>query len=97
MNQILRPYNSVYSRQLSSYVVFDDYIYVLEEGFHPGGQVIIDRVKGREVDRYLYGMYPLEDYINSERHTHSTNILQTIGRPIGILPKNPMYSIGRSK
>jgi hypothetical protein len=40
-------------------LIFADYVYDIEtlRGLHPGRQQVIEMVKGREIDRFLYGMY----------------------------------------
>lgn len=42
-----------------NYVIFGNYVYDAREleKNHPGGFKVIEDVKGREVDRFLYGMY----------------------------------------
>ena len=91
LSNILDPYNSRRQRQLAPYIVFDDWVYLLEDGFHPGGQLLIDKVRYREVDRYLYGMYPIEDYRGSPQHTHSSNSINVLAKKIGRLPTNQVY------
>ncbi len=41
--------------------IFADYVYKLAPLLvsHPGGYQIIDKIRGREVDRFIYGMEPL--------------------------------------
>ena len=42
-----------------NYVIYANRIYDIEplRRFHPGGYQIIDSVKNKEIDRYVYGMY----------------------------------------
>lgn len=93
MQTILSPYNSVVVKQLPPYIVFNDFVFLLIDGFHPGGQTLIDKVINREVDRYLYGMYPIEDFIDSPQHTHSSASIKALGAPIGRVPNNKLYSM----
>jgi hypothetical protein len=41
------------------YFIFDDMVYVDAKFVHPGGKAILDAVNGREIDRFIYGMYPI--------------------------------------
>ena len=45
------------------YFIFSDFVYNLKPLFtsHPGGSYIAYHLRGREVDRFLYGMEPLEN------------------------------------
>lgn len=44
-----------------NYVIFRGYVYDAFEFelYHPGGHKVIESVKGKEVDRYVYGMCPV--------------------------------------
>lgn len=44
------------------YFIFEDKVYDIENiiATHPGGWELIKAIKGREVDRYIYGTQPLE-------------------------------------
>lgn len=41
--------------------------------YHPGGKFVISRNIGRDVSKFFYGGYILENYNRSKPHTH-TNI-----------------------
>lgn len=45
--------------QGKDYVIYANRIYDIEllRRFHPGGYQIINSVKNKEIDRYVYGMY----------------------------------------
>lgn len=45
-----------------NYVIFANYVYDARnfEKYHPGGYRVIELVRGREVDRFIYGMYSVE-------------------------------------
>jgi len=40
-------------------------------GKHPGGIKIIEAVKKREINRFLYGFYKLESNSSAVVHSHS--------------------------
>lgn len=46
----------------NNYIIFADYVYDAKEleETHPGGHKVIKLMKGREVDRFIYGMYSAE-------------------------------------
>jgi hypothetical protein len=76
-----------------SYFLFANYIYDSRElaELHPGGYKVIELMKGREVDRFLYGMYSAELYPELPAHSHSANCLQLVGNPIAKLVVPPTY------
>ena len=53
---------------------------------------MIELVKGREVDRFLYGMYSVELYPELAPISHSANSMQKVGPPIAKLVCPPTYS-----
>jgi len=54
------PYNNSEVHQ-QNLLIFDDKVYAVpSEDFHPGGRRIIELVLGREVDRFIYGMFSPE-------------------------------------
>lgn len=54
------PYNSLALKNFN-FFIFNDFVYLYgSPSFHPGGRKIMDLVRGREVDRYIYGMYGVE-------------------------------------
>ena len=77
-----------------NYVIFASHIYDakgLEEN-HPGGYRVIQLVKGREVDRFIYGMYSAELYPELKAYSHSDNCLQLVGNPIAKIVIPSTYS-----
>jgi hypothetical protein len=49
---------------------------------HPGGQKVINSILGREVDRFLYGMYSSELVPEVLPHSHSTGALTLLRDPL---------------
>jgi len=49
---------------------------------HPIGYQVIKTVKGRSVDRFLYGMYTSEKTPSLPNHSHSLRSLALLDRPI---------------
>ena len=46
-------------------------------GAHPGGWKIINKIRNREVDRFLYGMEPIENFIDKDKpYTHTIRSLE---------------------
>ena len=45
-----------------NFFIFGDYVYQLDPVIagHPGGMKIAQLAKGKEVDRYLFGVEPIE-------------------------------------
>ena len=69
----------------NNYFVFADYVYSLSEILHshPGGFQIIDGIRGREVDRFLYGGEPLERLADEHKRVeHSRWALNLAGPPL---------------
>jgi hypothetical protein len=52
---------------------------------------VIQLVRGREVDRFVYGMYSAELYPELPPHSHSAFALQLVGSPIAKLVTPPTY------
>ena len=46
---------------------------------HPGGYELIKNIKGREVDRYIYGSEPLEAVKKMYLHGHTSNSMKLAG------------------
>ena len=59
---------------------------------HPGGHRVIQLVKGREVDRFIYGMYSAELYPELAAYSHSMYSLELVGNPIAKLITPPTYA-----
>lgn len=73
------------------YVIYNGYGYDASKlvNHHPGGQKVINTILGREVDRFLYGMYSSELCPEVQSHSHSTGVLTLLKEPvfkIGIPP-----------
>ena len=58
---------------------------------HPGGYELIKNIKGREVDRYIYGSEPLEAVEKMYLHAHSSNFMKLAGDPIAVFNSIPPY------
>lgn len=75
------------------YVIFANYVYdarKLEED-HPGGYKVIELCQGREVDRFIYGMYSVELYPELAAYSHSANSIEIAGYPVAKLVCPPTY------
>jgi hypothetical protein len=46
---------------------------------HPGGYELIRNIRGREVDRFLYGSEPLESVEKMRLHSHSASSIDLAG------------------
>mgnify|MGYP000395063807 CR=1 FL=1 len=77
----------------TNYVIFNDYVYDARnlEKQHPGGYKVIELVRGREVDRFIYGMYSAELYPELAPYSHSMYSLELVGNPIAKLITPPIY------
>lgn len=79
------------------YFIFADKVYDIHKVLanHPGGYELIKSIRGREVDRYIYGTEPLELFHDKMfLHRHTSNALSLAGSPIGILASvNPYTSM----
>lgn len=66
------------------YVIYNGYVYDASRltVHHPGGQKVISSILGREVDRFLYGMYSSELVPEVPPHSHSTGALVLLREPI---------------
>lgn len=61
------------------WVIVDNHVYDVGNFFHPGGNFIIEAVRGREVGRFLYGAYGLESMPGTE-HKHSKKAFEVLAR-----------------
>jgi hypothetical protein len=70
-----------------NYFIFSDRIYSLDKIItsHPGGFYVIDQIRARVIDRYIYGSEPLEAPGPMKIHCHSASCMAMVGDPIGIL------------
>jgi hypothetical protein len=66
------------------YVIYNGYVYDATKVIkhHPGGQKVISSILGREVDRFLYGMYSSELCPEVLPHSHSTAALTLLHHPV---------------
>lgn len=60
------------------WVILGNKVYDVTDFRHPGGVFIINQVVGREISRFFYGGYPLENTKNMDSHTHSVKALLTL-------------------
>ena len=49
---------------------------------HPGGWEIMKHAQGREVDRFLYGVQPIQVLNDIPAHSHTVSSLSLLGDPI---------------
>lgn len=72
--------------QKGNYFIFADKVYDIDKVItnHPGGYEFINNIRGREVDRYLYGSESLESVDSQKTHSHSSNSIKLAGDPIGV-------------
>ena len=63
------------------YVVFADHVYDISplETLHPAGYQIVEVVKGREIDRFIYGMYAAEPLPEVPVFSHPDNSFKLVG------------------
>lgn len=58
---------------------------------HPGGNRFIDLVRGREIDRFMYGMYTEESTTLISPVEHSKRSMTAPGAPLFRLEHPPIY------
>ncbi len=58
---------------------------------HPAGYRIIEAIAGRDVDRFIYGMYGVESFPEIWTHNHSFKSLSLLGKPIGRINIQSVY------
>lgn len=70
-----------------NYFIFADKVYDIDKVItsHPGGYELINNIRGREVDRFLYGSEPLETVDFKKLHSHTSNSIKLAGDPIAVL------------
>ena len=73
--------------------MFANYIFDLSalQKFHPCGYRIIESIKYRDFDRYLYGMYRTERDPKVPTNKHSFKALTLVGDPVAKLSIPPIY------
>lgn len=59
------------------FVIYKDRVYDVSKILHPGGMLIIDRVRGEEISRYLLGAYGLET-AKHPGHRHSAAAMELL-------------------
>lgn len=76
------------------YVIYNGYVYDASRLIihHPGGQKVISSILGREVDRFLYGMYSAELVPEVLPYSHSTGALVLLRNPILKVAIPPTFS-----
>lgn len=54
------------------YVLLDNYVIDVESfiGEHPGGSIMLTHNLGRDIGKYLYGAYSLENSVILHKHSH---------------------------
>jgi NAD(P)H-flavin reductase len=71
------------------WVTLDDTLYVLDDFLHPGGNFIVEAVKGREIGRFIYGAYGLEIIGDETKHLHSFLAKKALDEfAVGVIPQN---------
>lgn len=75
------------------YVIYNNYVYDATEliNYHPGGKKVIQTILGREVDRFLYGMYSSELLPSIPPHSHSVGALSLLKEPVMKISIPPPY------
>ena len=73
--------------------IFANYVYDITplEHSHPQGYRIIDSIRNRDFDRYIYGMYATERAPFIQPHAHSFRALDLLDSPIAKLTIAPLY------
>ena len=75
----------------SSLFLYNDMIYAIPEpDFHPGGRKVIEEIRGREVDRFMYGSMFTESHPNQPAFDHPKQSMEIVGPPLAALPPNPI-------
>ena len=72
----------------NNYFIFYNYVFELDKVLtaHPGGVKIIQHAKGREVDRYLYGVEPMVGIPDVDPYIHSSHSINLAGEPLARIP-----------
>ncbi|CAD8167508.1 unnamed protein product [Paramecium pentaurelia] len=63
-NQLVKEYQKL------NYIILREAIYDVSDFNHPGGQYILERITGREIGRYFYGGFPIQN-LNIKMHIHT--------------------------
>ena len=84
------PYCWPQVRSLNLFL-YNDMIYAIPEpDFHPGGRKVIEEIRGREVDRFMYGSMFTESHPNQSAFDHPKQSMEIVGPPLAALPPNPI-------
>jgi hypothetical protein len=77
----------------NSYIIFANYVYELQplSHLHPVGYQVLKTVRGRSVDRFLYGMYTSEKTPSLPIHSHSLKSLALLQPPVAKLVIPEVY------
>jgi len=73
--------------------VFANYVYDISSLVknHPAGYKIVEGIKHRDFDRYLYGMYRSEREPRIPEHVHGYKVLTMVGEPIAKIKIPQLY------
>lgn len=74
--------------------MFANYIYNIDplQHHHPNGYQIVQKINGRELDRFLFGMYENENYPLIPPNSHGFKSLSLLDNPIAHINIPPLYS-----
>lgn len=75
------------------YIIYNNHVYDATDlvSYHPGGKKVIQTIIGREVDRFLYGMYSSELLPSVLPHSHSVGALSLMKEPVMKIFVPPPY------
>lgn len=80
--------------QMANFFIFNDLVYLIPSpDFHPGGRKVIEEIRGREVDRFIYGSMFTEGNPKMKPFNHPKQSMQIVGPPIAALPPNPICTL----
>ena len=57
------------------WIMLGNSVYDITEFRHPGGQFLVDKCRGRDVGRFMFGGYMLEPFSKIKGHIHSKNAM----------------------
>ena len=74
-------------------MVFANYVFSVDPllHHHPCGYRIIDSVKGMEMDRFMYGMYPPERFPLIPTNSHGFKSLSLLDNPLAKISIPAIY------
>lgn len=75
-------------------MIYNNYVYDASQlvKHHPGGDKVIQSILGREVDRFLYGMYSSELCPEVLPYSHSVRVFSLLREPIMKIAVPPPYN-----